>query len=148
MRVLAVDYGDRRVGLAISDELGIAAHGLDTIEVVSPRRAANAVVAIANERDAERIVVGMPYAMDGSRGPRAEATAEFCELLRRRTNLPIEEFDERFTTKRAEHTLHELGIDERRGRGTKDRIAAVLILQDYLSTIHMQTKTTPKRNEQ
>ncbi len=148
MRVLAVDFGDRRVGLAISDELGIAAHGLDTVDVVSPRRAANAVVAIANERGAERIVVGMPYAMDGSRGPRAEATAEFIELLRRRTNLPIEEFDERFTTKRAEHTLHELGIDERRGRGKKDQIAAVFILQDYLSTVQMRTNNPPECHEQ
>ena len=148
MRALAVDYGDRRVGLAISDELGIAAHGLDTLDVVSPKRAANAVVAIANERGAERIVVGMPYAMDGSRGPRAEATEEFCELLRRRTNLPIEEFDERFTTKRAEHILREMGIDERRGRGKKDQIAAVFILQDYLSTLQMRTKTTPESDEQ
>lgn len=147
MRVLAVDYGDRRVGLAISDELGISAHGLATLDVTSPRRAANAVVAIANEHNAERIIVGMPYAMDGSRGPRAEVTAEFCELLQRRTNLPVEEFDERFTTKRAEHTLREMGIDERRARGQKDRIAAIFILQDYLLTAQIQNNSSDTQDE-
>ncbi len=133
MRVLAVDFGDRRVGMAISDELGIAAHGLDTIEIASPRKGANAVVAMAQERGAGTIVVGMPFNMDGTKGPRAEATDAFCELLRRRTTIPVTTFDERMTSMRATAALREAGMDERSQRGRKDRLAATIVLQDYLS---------------
>ena len=132
MRIHSVDYGDRRVGLALSDEFEIAAHGLDTEDVTSPRRAANQVVAVAEKREAELIVVGMPYNMDGTKGDRAAKTDDFCEMLRKRTNIPVEAFDERLTTMRAETALHEAGLDERKSRGKKDRIAAVLILQDFL----------------
>jgi putative holliday junction resolvase len=142
MRILSVDYGDRRVGLAISDELGIAAHGLDTADVTSPRRAANHIVAVAQERNAEIIVVGMPYNMDGTKGDRATKTDEFCVMLRNRTNIPVETFDERLTTSRAESTLHEAGLDERKSRGKKDRIAAVLILQDYLEFRRIRGEST------
>lgn len=143
MRVLAVDYGDKRAGLAISDELGIAAHGLDTLTVISPRKAAVAVANIAAEKSAERIVVGMPYNMDGSIGPRAQATEEFCELLRRRTNLPVETYDESFSTERATDAMREAGLSERRQRGKKDRLAAVFILQDYLSELSAQREDEP-----
>lgn len=135
MRVLAVDYGDKRVGLAISDELGIAAHGLDTLTVVSPRKAAVAVANVAAEKSAERIVIGMPYNMDGTVGPRGMKTEEFCELVRRRTNLPVETFDERLSTYRAEDAMREAGLSERKQRGKKDQLAATIILQDYLSEL-------------
>ena len=135
VRVLSVDYGDRRMGLAVSDELGIAAHGLPTEEVRSPKQAARAVVRIAAELGAERIIVGLPLNMDGSHGPRAEATEEFCELCRRRTNVPVETFDERMSTVRAQSALHEMGLEARKQRSHVDRVAAVLILQDYLMTL-------------
>ena len=94
------------------------------------------------ERNVRR---GMPYAMT-VRGPRAEATAVIGFSPDARTS--DRRVDERFTTKRAEHTLHELGIDERRGRGKKDQIAAVFILQDYLSTVQMRTNNPPECHEQ
>lgn len=134
MRVLAVDYGDRRVGLAVSDALGIAAHGLDTLEIRTPQQAAKAVARTAREKEAERIVVGVPLNMDGTSGERAEVTENFCEEVRKRTDIPVEVFDERWTTMRAERTLHEGGIRARDQKKHVDKLAAVLILQDYLGS--------------
>ena len=134
MRVLAVDYGDKRVGLAISDPLGIAAHGLETLEVRSVQQAAKAVARTAREKEAERIIVGLPLNMDGSSGPRAEATETFCGEVRKRTEVPVDVFDERWTTVRAERTLHEGGVKARNQKKHLDRLAAVLILQDYLAS--------------
>jgi len=146
VRILAVDYGERRIGLAVSDELGIAAHGLPTVEVTSPRNAANAVAKVAVEQGAGLIVVGLPRNMDGSLGPRAQATLEFCELCRHRLRVPVETFDERLTTARARKALHEIGLDARRQRAHTDRIAAVMILQDYLVTTAPAT-ASPGRAE-
>ena len=147
MRVLAVDYGERRVGLAVSDELGIAAHGLPTEQVRSPKQAARAVARIAGELAAERIVVGLPLNMDGSRGPRAEATEEFCELCRQRTHVPVETFDERMSTIRARSALDEMGVGRQKQRPQVDRIAAVLILQDYLLTVSSAPTTGDPTSE-
>ena len=135
MRVLAVDYGDRRVGLAVSDELGIAAHGLPTVEVRSPQQAAKAVVAKAQELAVERVIVGMPLNMDGSMGERAQATNEFCEMCRQAIDVPIETYDERWTSARARNTLREGGVKARGQRKHIDRISAVVLLQDYLASM-------------
>ena len=134
MRVLAVDYGDRRVGLAVSDSLGIAAHGLDTLDVKSPQQAAKGVARVAREKEVERIIVGLPLNMDGSDGPRTQATEMFCDEVRKRIDVPVEVFDERWTTVRAERTLQEGGIRARDQRKHVDRLAAVFILQDYLAS--------------
>ena len=133
MRVMAVDYGDRRVGMAASDELGIAAHGLPTAEVRSPQQAVKAVVQKAQELQVERIIVGLPLNMDGSRGERAEATLVFCDLCREELDIPIETYDERWTTVRARNTLREAGLKARRQKKHVDKLAAVVLLQDYLT---------------
>lgn len=137
MRILGVDYGDRRIGLAVSDELGITAHGLPTANVRSMDDAVRHVVDIVPQREIKRVVVGLPLNMDGSFGPRAEATLRFCEKLRamlaqRGLSAPVETFDERLTTMRARHALHEMGFAERKQRSRVDQVSAVLLLQDFL----------------
>lgn len=137
MRILAVDYGDRRVGLALSDELGIAAHGLPTARVRSMEQAVEVIVRTAAEHGVERVVVGLPLNMDGTTGPRAEATTEFCRrcrdaFSRREMNVPVETFDERLTTMRARSALHEMGFEERKQKDHVDRVSAIFLLQDYL----------------
>ena len=132
MRILAIDYGDRRVGMAISDELGMTAHGLATIEVRSQKQAANAIARIAMEHDADKIVIGLPFNMDGSSGERADMTQILVDLCSKRTNLPIETFDERMSSIRANNALKEMGVKKHVQRNHIDRVAATIILQDYL----------------
>ena len=138
VRVLAVDYGDRRVGLAVSDQLGIAAHGLPTLQVKSRKEAARAVVHAANQHGVSRIVIGLPLNMDGTEGPRALVTREFgreCEevLAAERSEVRIVMLDERLTTMRARAALREQGLRERSQRAKVDRVSATVLLQDYLS---------------
>ena len=138
MRVLAVDYGDRRVGLAVSDELGIAAHGLPTLQVKSRKEAVRAVVQAAKEQGVSRIVIGLPLNMDGTEGPRALVTREFgrdCEdaLAVERCEIRVEMLDERLTTMRARAALREQGLRERKQRAKVDRVSATVLLQDYLA---------------
>jgi putative Holliday junction resolvase len=140
VRILAVDYGDRRVGLALSDELGIAAHGLPTEQVTSQDEAVETVHRLAKEKNAARIVVGLPLNMDGSRGPRAERTQRYCDklcaaLAAEELTIPLEMYDERMTTLRARSALHELGFREKSQRARVDRVSAIVLLQDYLSAI-------------
>ncbi len=139
MRILAIDYGDRRVGLAISDELGIAAHGLPTIIVQSSKQAANMVVATAVEKEAELILVGLPLNMNGSFGVRVEATEIFCDLCRRRTKIPVETFDERLSSLCARRALDLMNARPSKHKSSIDRMAATIILQDYLSYLDTQT---------
>jgi putative Holliday junction resolvase len=139
VRILGVDYGERRIGLAVSDELGIAAHGLPTANVRSMDEAVRQVVEAVAQHIVGRVIVGLPLNMDGSSGPRAEVTVAFCEkcretLAKRGLDVPVETFDERLTTMRARQTLHEMGLEERKQRSHVDRVSAVLLLQDYLQT--------------
>ena len=143
MRVLAVDYGDKRVGMALSDELGIAAHGLPTVEVQSPEQAVKAVSRTIAEHRVGKVVVGLPLNMDGSIGPRAKATLAFCAMCRAKGSVPVETFDERWTTVRAERALREGGVRSRKQRKHVDRLSAVLILQDYLAANPHATQDRP-----
>jgi putative pre-16S rRNA nuclease len=131
-RVLAVDWGERRVGVAISDPEGIIATGLETLVVKSPEHAANRVAEIAREREADRIVVGLPLLMSGQHGEAAEAAERFAELLVRRTGLPVETYDERLTSALSERRLREAGVRAGQQRGRVDQGAAVALLESFL----------------
>jgi putative holliday junction resolvase len=132
MRVLALDVGDVRIGVALSDETGTIATGLPTIERVGPRKDVKAVVALVREHAAGEVVVGLPKRLDGTLGPQAEKVLAFLETLRHPAGVPVVPWDERFTTKMAEAALIEADVS-RRGRKAKiDQVAAVLILQSYL----------------
>ncbi|MBM4035762.1 MAG: Holliday junction resolvase RuvX [Planctomycetes bacterium] len=135
MRVLAIDYGDRRVGLAVGDtEVGIAA-GLPTLERRSP---ADDVVEplrrVCREQGVGRIVVGLPINMDGSRGERARLALAFAERLREALNIEVVTWDERLTTRQADRAMLEGDLSRRKRKERADRLAAQLLLQSYLDS--------------
>ena len=131
-RVMAVDYGRRRIGLAVSDELGITAQGLPTVEATGLGKAVAAVSEVASERGVGEVVVGLPLNMDGTRGEMAHAAEAFAEALGRATGLPVQCRDERLTTRSAHRTMQEAGRKARGRQGEVDRIAATLLLEGYL----------------
>jgi len=131
-RVLAVDYGRRRVGLAISDPTGTIASGLETLIV---RDADHAVRLIAEGRrqwEYDRIVVGLPLLTSGDYGPMTDEVMRFVNRLRRAAGVPVETLDERFSSEEAQRILHSTGKRIKGNKGTIDRIAAELLLRHYL----------------
>lgn len=132
MRVLGLDVGDRRIGIAMSDELELTAQGLMVVERQSPAADVAALQRVIAAHAIDRIVVGMPRNMDGSYGPQATKTTQFMQALAQACHLPCLPWDERLTTRQAERTLM-LGNQRRQKRkAVRDKIAAQLILQNYL----------------
>ncbi len=139
-RILAVDWGERRIGLAVSDPQGIIATGLETVEVVSERKALARVAEVARASGATRIVVGLPLLMSGERGEAAEAATRFAELLATRTGLPVDTYDERLTSALSERRLREVGHRGGKKRARMDQGAAMALLESYLQ--RMQVRPT------
>ncbi|MHB9030454.1 MAG: Holliday junction resolvase RuvX [Candidatus Latescibacterota bacterium] len=135
MRVLAVDYGERRTGLAISDDFGFTAQGLDTIIVRTEDEILRRVAEVARDRGAERIVVGLPLNMNGSESEKSQKVRVFGEALARETSLPVVFWDERMTSMQAHRIMHEMEKKTGRNKPLVDRISATLILQEYMKTL-------------
>lgn len=131
-RWLGVDYGEKRVGLAISDESGILATPLRIADVLSPKQAARAVREACAEIEAVGIVVGLPLNMNGTIGFKAEEVNVFCERLRRSVNVPVETWDERLSTSMVERVLLEADMSRGKRRKVRDKLAAQVILQGWL----------------
>ncbi|MCX7804716.1 MAG: Holliday junction resolvase RuvX [Planctomycetota bacterium] len=131
-RIIGVDHGDRRIGLAISDPLGLTAQPLAMIELGDGMAALNAICRYARERSAVRFVVGLPLNMDSSEGPRARAARRFGEALREASGLPVEFFDERLTTRQAHRALRDATAGRYARKERSDIVAAQLLLQAYL----------------
>lgn len=134
MRILGIDYGDSRVGLAITDALGITAQGLETIhhggndKIVLKR-----LEEIVNEYDIDTFVIGMPFNMDGTKTIRADVTNQFIHKLKCKFNkIQIAEIDERLTTVSAHRTMNDLNINKHKKRNIVDTISAVYILETYM----------------
>ena len=135
MRVLAIDYGDARTGIAISDPTGSICGDAYTVHEKNFNRVVERIAGIAGEVSAEVLVLGYPKNMNGTIGPRAEKTELLKELLESETGLPVILWDERRTTVDAHRILSEAG---RRGKARKDKVdavAAMLILEGYLGTL-------------
>lgn len=130
---LAIDYGARRVGIAVSDPMGCIAIGLDTIDN-GPDLLAR-IRALVRERGVGRIVIGLPLTLKGEVGDTATLVLAFAETLRAAVDVPVETLDERFTSSIATQTMKDLGLGKkkRREKGRVDEIAAILLLQDYLA---------------
>lgn len=135
MRKLGIDYGDSRVGVAITDPLGITAQGLETIthngndKIVLKR-----LDELFKEYEVDTIIVGMPYNMDGTKTFRAEVTEKFIHKLKCKYNTKkIVTMDERLTTVEAQRTMNDLGINKHKKRQIIDTISAVYILEKYIS---------------
>ena len=131
-RILGVDWGERRIGLAVSDALGITAQPAGTVEVKSPREAASVIEEAARNREAVHIVVGLPKSLSGAIGPKAREVISFVATFQRTSPVPVSLWDERLTTASAERVLDEAGVDSRKRRGKVDALAAQLIQQSYL----------------
>jgi len=129
---LSVDFGERRVGIAISDPLGVIAQPLPTIEVKSNAQLLRDLGEIIQKKAVVRIVVGMPLNLKGERGKTAQAVEKFVRQLRKKAAVPVEIWDERFTSVVAEQTIRAMGKSPSRHKGKIDQISAQLILQNYL----------------
>ena len=139
MRYLAVDYGTKRIGLAICDELEIAASPLAKIRSKTGGRLrtdAQAVAQIAAEYDVAEYVVGLPYNMDGSLGPQAQICQKFAKALGEVTAKPVHLFDERLTSEAAKAKLLETHLTSKKRRALTDMVAAAVILQSFMDAKH------------
>jgi putative Holliday junction resolvase len=131
-RILGLDLGERRIGMAVSDPLGITAQGLPTLVRAGGAADLEAIASRTQEYEVERIVLGLPLRLDGTAGPAAEAARRFAADLERYSGLPVDLWDERLTTVQAERTLTGAGVRRDRRKASRDRLAAVLILQSWL----------------
>ncbi len=135
MRIMGIDYGDARTGLAVSDEMNILVGEAWTLNEWNPERVADVIAQEAQKRNVGRLVLGLPKNMDGSEGPRAEKCRDFAELLRSKTDIELVMWDERRSSIEAHAILHANGKKEKKHRKTVDAIAASLILEGYLGTL-------------
>lgn len=134
-RILALDLGKRRIGLAISDELGITAQGLDTLQRTNLREDLAHLANLITEKNAGLILMGNPIHMSGREGRQAEYTRDFAERLKEKTGLPLVYWDERLTSVEAGRVLRDSGISiEKRARAV-DRLSAVILLASYLDSL-------------
>lgn len=133
MRILGIDYGDARTGVAVSDPMGWTAQGVTTIsERNNPEKVAEKVLEFIKEYSPTEIVLGLPKNMDGSQGFRTDATKKFAEILKTKTDIPLIFWDERLTTVAAARTLNETNVRGSKRKGIIDTVAATYILQGYL----------------
>ena len=135
MRTLGIDYGDARVGIAVTDALGITAQGLETITYNgNDKKVLAKIDDIINTYEISTIVIGMPLNMDGSKTERAQKTEQFIHKLKCKYNrIKIETVDERLTTVQAHRTMNELGIKPKNKKNIVDTISAVYILETYIN---------------
>ncbi len=131
-RVLGLDVGARRIGVAVSDPLGITAQGLETLQRTTKRRDFDHLQRVIQEYDVREIVVGLPLRMSGAEGTQSDKMQVFAEELRKRFRLPVHLWDERLTSAEANRLLRETDLSiEKRGKAV-DRMAAILILQGWM----------------
>ena len=136
-RVLALDLGKRRIGLALSDELGITAQGLETLQRTTIREDISRLAQLIAERNVSLILVGKPLHMSGHEGRQVEFARDFAERLKAATSISVQFWDERLTTVEAQRVLKESGISiEKRARAV-DRLSAVILLESYLDSLRI-----------
>ncbi len=151
MRVMGLDYGEKTVGVALSDELLLTAQPYETVVRDNPkqlRKTLQRLEAIIAAEHVEKIVLGFPKNMNNTEGERCERTVEFKEALERRTGLPVILWDERLTTVAADKAMMESGIRRENRKDYVDEIAAVLILQGYLEYLRNSGDDPEKAGEQ
>ena len=131
MRIIGLDFGSKTVGVAVSDELGLTAQGVEIIRRESPKKLRRTLARI------EELVLGYPKNMNNTEGERCEKTLEFKEMLERRTSLPVTLWDERLTTVSADRAMIEGNIRREDRKQYVDKLAAVFILQGYLDSLKL-----------
>jgi putative pre-16S rRNA nuclease len=143
---MAIDLGARRMGLAVSDEMGWTAQGLQTLERVGPKKDAARLRQIVSEYRVRKVIVGLPRNMNGQLGPQANLALEFIERIKNQLQLDVIPWDERLTTQAAERVLVEADLSRGKRKGKIDQVAAVMILQGYLDSrrVPIQTSDQPE----
>ena len=134
-RIIAVDYGDVRTGVAVSDLTGTMAGETLTIREWNAERLAQRLAIFAGERDTELFILGLPKNMDGTEGPRAEKARQFAAVLEAESGIPVKLWDERRSTIEAHAILHASGKKEKKHRANVDAVAASLLLESYLDSV-------------
>jgi len=140
MRVLAIDLGTKRIGTAVSDELGITVRPVETIRRSALRRDLDHLKFLVEDLQAEAVVVGLPLRMDGTIGDAASAALRFADKLRSRLGIEVFTQDERLTSYEAEQLMIERGVAPSERRARSDEFAAMIILQDYLSAANSKSR--------
>lgn len=134
MRVMGLDFGDKTIGVAVSDPLGFTAQSKGVIRRTNLTEDLKKLKEYIEKHEIEEIVVGMPLNMNGTRGPRVEKTEQFINYLKKRIELPIKTWDERLSTKEAERVLLEADMSRKKRKGVIDQLAAAIILQSFLDS--------------
>ena len=138
MRILALDYGSKRIGIALSDDLGITARGLTTINRKGRVQDIEKVSRLVEEYGVEEVVIGYPLRLDGTEGIQCEKVSRYTEILRSHLSVPVIKWDESLSTKEAEAILIESDIKPRKRRKMVDKVAAAIILQGYLDNMNRE----------
>ncbi len=131
MRCMGLDYGDKTIGVAVSDEFRWTAQGLETIRRKSPDQDLDRLREIIKQYEVTEIVVGLPKNMNGTIGPRGEICKEYADLLKETLHLPVHLWDERLTTVAAQRTLIEADVSRKKRKQVIDKMAAAIILQGF-----------------
>jgi putative holliday junction resolvase len=147
VRILAIDFGLKRMGLAMSDALGLTAQGLPTLECSGRQDDLRYIIQLANDYSVDRVLVGNPLSQGGEETTMSRRVALFAEKLRRRLSCPVELWDERLTSAEAGRMLRSSGISIERRRGATDRVAATLLLQSYLDRQAFEKERTRSQEE-
>ncbi len=134
-RILALDFGKKRIGLAVSDPLGLTAQGLETLHRTRVRDDLEALSGLIRDYQVSLILVGMPLHMSGDESRQSEHTREFSERLRQHAGVPVRYWDERWTSVQAARVLRESGIGREKRAAAIDRLSAVILLESYLDSI-------------
>lgn len=141
-RILAIDYGSRRMGLAVTDPLGITAQGLETLERKNKRSDFARLERVIRLHEVQEIVLGYPLRLSGQEGTQSQKVSEFAEALREKFQLPVHLWDERLTSAEANRFLREAELSPRKRAQAVDRMAAVLILQSFLQARSLRGSAT------
>ncbi len=132
MRLMALDVGDKRIGVAVSDKLGKTARPHTVIDCQGLDQDIQSISTMIEDLEVGKIVVGLPLSLDGTHGLQAKKVESLIDILKKKLNIPVESWDERLSTKSAERILREAGVKAKKRRLIKDKLAAALILQAYL----------------
>ena len=133
-RAIGIDLGEARIGVAVSDELGMLAHPVETIVLKEVADPVARIVQIVTEKDAGHIIIGLPKNMDGTTGLAAEKVRAFADKLREKVACPVKLWDERLTTVAAQRYLHDAGRNAKQSRAVIDQVAAQIILQGWMDS--------------
>ncbi len=140
MRIIGLDIGDKTIGVAVSDPLGLTAQGITTIHRKGKEKDALELQKIINEYSAEFILSGLPKNMNGTIGEQGEKVMKFCTFLEKRLNIKVEYWDERLTTVAAHRAMLEADLSREKRKKIVDKLAAVYILQGYLDKINLSKR--------